>query len=75
MDKYDDVPPLQENGYRVFDIIGLAKAMRRSREYVETLIVQPGFPYFPLPGYKKPGYVEWAVCKYLRENIKYRHKV
>lgn len=73
--KVIDVAPLREDGYRLFNIGQLAKAMGRSRKYVETLIIQPGFPYFPLLGYENPGYLECEVCKWMRDNVRYVHQV
>lgn len=67
--------PLSKTGYRLFDIGGLAEEMEVSRDLVEILIIQPGFPYYPIPTYKKPRYLESAVAKYLEENVKYVHKV
>ena len=73
--KVMNVPPLRPDGYRTFTISGLAEAMQESRTYVEQLVMQPGFPYFQIDGMKNKKYLECAVCKWMRENVRYVHQV
>lgn len=70
-----EVEPLRADGYRHFTISSLAKTMNESRSYVEMLVMQPGFPYILFSGMKNKKYLECAVCKWMRENVRYEHKV
>ncbi|KMK53279.1 hypothetical protein FEFB_09490 [Fructobacillus sp. EFB-N1] len=72
----DEIEPLTRNGSRVFSKIGdLAKALRTTRDNVDLLIDMPGFPYTPVPGRKKPIYVEYKVAEFLDSITRYKPKM
>lgn len=72
----NEIEPLTRNGSRVFSKIGdLAKALRTTRDNVDLLIAMPGFPYTPVPGRKKPIYVEYKVAEFLDSITRYKPKM
>ncbi|CAK1224605.1 unnamed protein product [Fructobacillus evanidus] len=70
-----EIEPLTINGSRIFDTIGdLAEAMGTTRDNVNLLMAMPGFPYSPVPGRKKPIYVEYKVAEFLDSITRYKPK-
>ncbi|CAK1243518.1 hypothetical protein [Fructobacillus cardui] len=71
-----EIEPLTINGSRIFDTIGdLAKAMRTTRDNANSILSMPGSPYAPIPGRKKPIYVEYKVAEFLGKITKYKPKM
>lgn len=71
-----EIEPLSRYGSRCFNSIGdLAEAMRTTRDNVDLLIAMPGFPYTPVPGRKKPIYVEYKVAEFLDSITRYKPKM
>lgn len=68
--------PLSRYGSRVFNNIGeLAEVMETTRDNVNSILSMPGSPYAPIPGRKKPIYVEYEVAEFLGKITKYKPKM